>query len=343
MTQPLTTRRHFDLEDGDLSLLKGRRIAILGYGNQGHAHALNLRDSGMEVVVGLRKESRYAPAAREAGFEVRDFASAAKGAFLVMLLLPDELHAGVYAEQLRGVMDPDAYLAFSHGFAVAFDLIELEPERRVLLVAPKGQGHALRASFQNGGGLPGLIGAQGPKLEESLRVALAYARACGALGGGGFASSFREEAVSDLFGEQTVLCGGLIELITAAWELLVARGYSAEGAYFECLHEVKIITDLVHRKGVDGMREGISPTAAYGGLRAGPRVIGKESRAAMEELLDEIEDGRFARAFLEERAAGSPWLTQKREEETKHPMQETGRGLRAFLERCRLGGPSRED
>ncbi|HKI83332.1 MAG TPA: ketol-acid reductoisomerase, partial [Candidatus Krumholzibacteria bacterium] len=173
----------------------------------------------------------------------------------------------------------------------------------------------------------------------SLKVALAYAKACGALAGGGFLSSFREEAVSDLFGEQTVLCGGLIELITAAWELLVARGYSAEGAYFECLHEVKIITDLVHEKGVDGMREGISPTAAFGGLRAGPRVIGKESRAAMEKLLDEIEDGSFAKEFLKERAQGSPWLKRKREEEAKHPMQETGRGLRAFLSRCRLNGP----
>ncbi len=342
MSQAPTSRRQFDLQDGDLSLLAGKRIAILGYGNQGHAHALNLRDSGMEVVVGLRPQSSHAQKAREAGFLVEDFASAARGAFLVMLLLPDELHAKIYDEHLREAMDPEAYLAFSHGFAVAFELLELEESRRVLLVAPKGQGHALRASFQNGGGLPGLIGVQGPAPEESLQVALAYAKGCGALAGGGFLSSFREEAVSDLFGEQTVLCGGLIELITAAWELLVARGYSAEGAYFECLHEVKIITDLVHEKGVDGMREGISPTAAFGGLRAGPRVIGKESRAAMETLLDEIEDGSFAREFLRERAAGSPWLKKKREEEAKHPMQETGRGLRAFLSRCRLNGPKEQ-
>lgn len=337
MSTPSFTRRRFEFEDGDLSLLAGKPVAILGYGNQGHAHALNLRDSGVEVVVGLRPESAHRQRAVEDGFEVRGFAEATRGAFIVMVLLPDEVHAAVVHDHVRPELQAGSHLAFAHGFSVAFGLVELPPDQSVFLVAPKGQGHKLRAAFAAGGGLPGLIGVEGPRPEETLKVALAYARACGALAGGGFLSSFHEEAVSDLFGEQVVLCGGLVELITAAWETLVERGYSPEGAYFECLHEVKIIADLIHERGVEGMREGISPTAAFGGFKASRKVIPTQSRQAMEELLDRIEDGRFAREFLAEQASGSPWLTRMKEEERDHPMQKTGRRLREFLRRCRLG------
>ncbi len=338
-----STPRRFRLEDGDLSRLAGHRVAVLGFGNQGHAHALNLRDSGIEVVVGLRPESRKREEALRAGFVVKDFAEAAEGAFVVMVLLPDEVHAQVYHEHLREVLQEDTHLAFAHGFSVAFGLIDTPPGQSRLLIAPKGQGHRLREAFLAGGGLPGLIAAEGPDPDEGLQVALAYARACGALAGGGFLSSFREEAVSDLFGEQVVLCGGLVELVTAAWETLVARGCSPEGAYFECLHEVKIIADLMHQRGVDGMRELISPTAAYGGLKTGPRIIDAATRRTMEDILDEIEEGRFAREFLQEQRKGSPWLKAKKREEREHPMQKTGRGLREFLRDCRLDAGGRDD
>ena len=343
MTQDPSLPRQFELEDADPSRLQGLRVAVLGYGNQGHAHALNLRDSGVDVVVGLRPESRNADAARAAGFEVLGFTEAAATADIVMMLVPDELQAQIWRDQIQPNLKPGAYLAFGHGFAIAFGLIELPSDQRCFLVAPKGQGHKLREAFVAGGGLPGLIGIEGPDSKDTFELALAYAGACGALAGGGFRSSFREEAVTDLFGEQVVLCGGLVELITAAWETLVARGYSAEGAYFECLHEVKIIADLIHAKGIDGMREGISTTAAYGGLRVGSRVIGEASRKAMEDTLDAIEDGRFARVFLEERSAGAPKMNEAIQNERSHPMQETGRQLRGFLDRCKLEGPSPED
>lgn len=329
--------RTFELSDADPALLRDKLVAVLGYGNQGHAHALNLRDAGVAVVVGSRPESRGAARARDAGFEVLPFAEAARKADVVMLLLPDEVQASVYARDLAPHLKDQAVLGFAHGFVIAFGLIRLPSTRRAFLVAPKGQGHRLRAAVQAGGGLPGLIGVEGPDPESTLQLALAYAGACGALAGGGSLTSFREEAVSDQFGEQVVLCGGLVELITAAWETLVERGYSPETAYFECLHEVKLIADLIHAHGIDGMRAMISSTAAFGGLRAGPRVIGEPSRVAMKELLDGIESGAFAREFLREQESGSPQLRARIEAERAHPMQATGRRLREFLERCRLG------
>lgn len=327
----------FQASDADPSRLAGRTVAVLGYGNQGHAHALNLRDSGVDVVVGLRPGSARWAEAEAAGLTVLETAEAASRGDVVMVLVPDEVQGPLYREQLVGVLKDDAILAFGHGFALAFGLIERPEERRAILVAPKGQGHKLREAYLAGGGLPCLLGVEGPEPEDSLAVALAYAGACGALAGGGTRTSFREEAVTDQFGEQAVLCGGLVELITAGWETLVDRGYSPEVAYFECLHEVKLIVDLVHAKGMDGMRDLISTTAAYGGLRAGPRVIGDASRQAMGELLDEIEDGRFAREFLHEQSSGSAWTERARVAERDHPMQRTGRSLREFLDRCRLG------
>lgn len=316
--------------------LRGLTVAILGFGNQGHAHALNLRDSGVDVLVGAREDGRGARAAEAAGFTVRSFAEASAHADLVMMLLPDEIQARVFAEDVVPNWPDHAVLGFAHGFALAFDLIRLPEGRRALLVAPKGQGHKLRQAYVAGGGLPGLIGVEGPDPDDTLELALAYAHACGALKGGGFLSTFREEAVSDQFGEQAVLCGGLVEMIVAAWETLVDRGHSPEVAYFECLHEVKLIVDLIHEHGIDGMRERISTTAAWGGLQAGPKVIGSESRRAMGELLDRIEDGSFAREFLEVQSDGGAQLGRAIAREREHPIVGTGHGLREFLLQCRL-------
>jgi ketol-acid reductoisomerase len=325
---PSRSPRRFDEKDGDLRLLGGCTVAVLGFGNQGHAHALNLRDAGVRVVVGARLEGTSAEAARAAGLVVRTLEEATSGSDLVMLLLPDEAHARVYT-QIAPHLRPDAVVGFAHGFSVAFGLVDLPSTRRVMLVAPKGQGHRLRAAYQEGRGVPGLVAVQGPRPDATLQLALAYARAVGALAGGGFPTTFREEAVTDQFGEQAVLCGGLVELITAAWETLTARGYSPAVAYFECLYEVKLIADLLFAHGIDGMRERISSTAAYGGLKAGPRVIGPESRQALQRLLDEIEGGAFAQAFLAEQTAGAPWLREAIAAERTHPLQEAARVVRA--------------
>jgi ketol-acid reductoisomerase len=345
MGNPRPTR--FSEADARPDRLAGATVAILGFGNQGHAHALNLRDSGVDVIIGARPGGRGAEAAESSGFTVRSFAEASANADLVMMLLPDEIQARVFADDVVPHWPDRAVLGFAHGFALAFGLVELPPGRRALLVAPKGQGHKLRQAYVAGGGLPGLIGVEGPDPEDTLELALAYAHACGALKGGGFLSTFREEAVSDQFGEQAVLCGGLVELVVAAWETLVERGHSPEVAYFECLHEVKLIVDLIHEYGIDGMRERISTTAAWGGLQAGPRVIGAQSRQAMGALLDRIEDGRFARGFLEVQADGGERLGQAIAQERNHPIIGTGHGLREFLRRCRLDrettGPSGED
>jgi ketol-acid reductoisomerase len=337
------SRKHFEESDAPEGALKGLSVAILGYGNQGHAHALNLRDSGVDVVVGLREGGSSRATARKDGFEPVSIQEAAEACDIVMVLLPDEVQPQIVKTQLLPHMKASAHLAFAHGFVVASGLVELPPERAAFLVAPKGQGHKLREAFRNGGGLPSLVAIHGPHPQQTLELALAYAHACGALRGGATLSSFHEEAVTDQFGEQAVLCGGLVELITAAWETLVARGYSPEVAYFECLHEVKLIADLIHAHGVDGMRGMISSTASYGGLKAGRRVIGVQSREAMSELLDEIENGSFAKAFLAEQEQRSPELKSAIRAERDHPMQETGRRLREFLDRCQLGPRKDED
>jgi ketol-acid reductoisomerase len=331
----------FSESDARPELLAGKRVATLGFGNQGHAHALNLRDSGIDVVVGARPGGRGEAAALDAGFVVKDFAGASADADLVMMLLPDEIQARVFDDDVAPHWPDHAILGFAHGFAIAFDLIRLPEDRKAMLVAPKGQGHKLRQAYVAGGGLPGLIGVTGPDREETLQIALAYAHACGALKGGGFLSTFREEAVSDQFGEQVVLCGGLIELVVAAWETLVERGHSPEVAYFECLHEVKLIVDLMHEHGIDGMRERISTTAAWGALQAGERVIGAESRKAMEEILDRIENGEFAQDFL--RVQEGTRLADAIAKERSHPIIGTGHGLREFLKQCRLDQTRTED
>jgi ketol-acid reductoisomerase len=332
----------FQESDARPERLEGLTVAILGFGNQGHAHALNLRDSGVNIVVGARSGGRGERAASEAGFAVSGFGEAAAGANVVMMLLPDEIQARVFDDEVQPNWPDHAVLGFAHGFAIAFEMIRLPEGRRAMMVAPKGQGHKLRQAFVAGGGLPGLLAVTGPDQEDTLELALAYAHACGALKGGGFLSTFREEAVSDQFGEQVVLCGGLVELVTAAWETLVDRGHSPEVAYFECLHEVKLIVDLIHEHGLDGMRERISTTAAWGGLRAGPKVIGEQSRRAMGELLDQIENGRFAREFLEVQRDGGTQLRSTMAAQRSHPIIGTGRGLREFLRECRLDQISTE-
>ncbi len=336
---PEPSARRFDRSHADRSLLAGRTVAILGYGNQGHAHALNLRDSGVQVVVGLREGSARWSQAADQGLMVTSVEEASRRGQIIMFLLPDEVQGRVYDEQVAPQLEAGDVLAFAHGFALAFDQVRPPADQPAILIAPKGQGHALRQAFVAGGGLPSLLAVEGPHPEESLALALAYADACGALAGGATLTTFREEAVTDQFGEQAVLCGGMVELIQAAFETLTERGYSPEMAYFECLHEVKIIADLIHAHGVDGMRTMISSTAAYGGLRAGRRVIGEESRTAMRALLSDIEEGRFARDFLAEQNHGSPELAQQVEEEREHLMQRTGRGLRRFLDDCRLTDP----
>jgi ketol-acid reductoisomerase len=330
-------RRHFQEPDAAPELLQSERVAIFGYGNQGHAHALNLRDGGHDVLIAARKGGRGHARAIADGFEVLSLAEAAAQATVIVLTLPDEVQPHVVQNEILPHWRDDAVLGFAHGFALAFGLVQLPPDRRAFLVAPKGQGHRLRDAYRAGGGLPSLIGVEGPAPDETLKLALAYAHGIGALKGGATLSSFREEAITDQFGEQVVLCGGLVELIVAAWETLVERGYAPEVAYFECLHEVKLIVDLIHAHGIDGMRERISSTAAFGGLKAGPRVVAEESRRVMREVLDEIEDGRFARSFLQEQRGGARWMNEQIGRERTHPIVATGRALREFLERCRLG------
>ncbi len=326
------TRRVFEEAAVSTAPLQGRRVAVLGYGNQGRAHALNLRDSGIAVVVGARAEGIGAAAARADGFAPVPLAEAAAAADVVMLLVPDEAQAGVWTGGVAGHLGPGAALGFAHGFAVAFGLIAPPPGHGCFLAAPKGQGGMLREAYVRGGGLPGLLAVADASPPGTWELAAAYAKAAGFLRGGGWATTFREECVTDQFGEQAVLCGGLVELIRAAFETLVDRGYAPQNAYFECVHEVKLIADLLHRHGVDGLQRLISPTAAYGGATRGPRVIGAASRRAMADLLDEIESGAFAREFLEACARRGAGRDGRAAAEAESALARTGRELRARLE-----------
>lgn len=328
---PPSPRPVFEEADVSLAPLAGKRVAVLGYGNQGRAHALNLRDSGIEVVVGARPDGRAAPRAREDGFATRPLAEAAAAGDVVVLLLPDEVQAGVYAAAVAPALRPGAALGFAHGFAVAFGLIAPEPGRPCFLCAPKGQGDMLREAYAGGGGLPGLLAVSAGSPPATWELAAAYARAIGCLRGGGHPTTFREECVTDQFGEQAVLCGGLLELIRAAFDTLVTRGYDPRNAYFECVHEVKLIADLLHRHGVDGLQSLISRTAAYGGATRGPRVVGAESRAAMQAALDEIESGAFAREFLAACDGGLAGLRAHAAAEADSALARTGRELRDRL------------
>ncbi len=318
--------------DADLSKLDGKTVAILGFGSQGHAHALNLKDSGVNVVVGLRPDSTSVAKAETEGLKVVDVAEAASLGDVVMILLPDELQADLWNEQIKDGIAPGNLLMFAHGFAIHFDQIKPDDGVDVAMVAPKGPGHLVRSQFEEGGGVPGLVAVHQDATGNARDMALAYAKGIGCTRGGVIETTFKDEAETDLFGEQAVLCGGATELIIAGFETLVEAGYDPRLAYFECLHEMKLIADLLYEKGISGMEYSISNTAEYGDLTRGTRVIGPESRAAMRQILTEIQSGDFAREFIAENKAGKENFDRLREQHAKHQIEQVGGELRKGMD-----------
>jgi ketol-acid reductoisomerase len=319
-------------DDADLSLLEGKTVAVIGFGSQGHAHSLNLKDSGVNVIVGLRSDSSSAEKARAAGLEVVEPAEAAARGDVVMLLVPDEKHREVWESGVSDGIVPGNLLLFGHGFSIHFGEITAPEGVDIALVAPKGPGHLVRRQYLEGSGVPGLVAIEQDASGNALPVALAYARGIGCTRGGVIQTSFREETETDLFGEQAVLCGGVSELVRSGYETLVEAGYDPRLAYFECLHELKLIVDLMYEKGITGMRHSISNTAEYGDLTRGPRVIGAESKAAMKEILSEIQSGEFAREFIAENNAGQENFNRMREEQSGHLIEVEGRKLRSMMD-----------
>ena len=316
-------RVYYD-DDADLSLLDGKTVAILGYGSQGHAHSLNLKDSGVDVVVGLREGSSSVEKARSAGLEVTGIADAASRGDIVMVLLPDEKHGEVYREEIADGIAPGNLLLFGHGFSIHFDEIEPPPEVDVGLVAPKGPGHLVRRQYVEARGVPCLVAIQQDATGNALALTLAYAKAIGGTRAGVIQTTFREETETDLFGEQAVLCGGVSELVKAGYETLVDAGYDPKMAYFECLHELKLIVDLMYEKGLSGMRYSISNTAEYGDYSRGTRVITTETRQAMKDILGEIQSGEFAREWIAENRAGQENFLRMRKEAADQPLERAG-------------------
>jgi ketol-acid reductoisomerase len=319
-------------DDADLSLLAHKTVAIIGYGSQGHAHALNLKDSGVDVVVGLRADSASVDKARQHDLEVLDPADAASRGDVVMMLVPDELHGQVWESGVKDGIAPGNLLLFGHGFSIHYEQVVPPPDIDVALVAPKGPGHLVRRQFLEGSGVPGLVAVQQDATGNALALALAYAKGIGCTRGGVIETTFKDETETDLFGEQAVLCGGVTELVRAGYETLVDAGYDPRLAYFECLHELKLIVDLMYEKGIAGMRYSISNTAEYGDLTRGKRVIGPESRAAMSELLAEIQSGDFAREWIAENRAGQENFKRMREEQAGHQVEVVGRELRSQMD-----------
>ncbi len=307
------------------------RVAIIGYGSQGHAHANNLKESGVPVVVGLRKGSGSVRKAEAAGLEVREITEAVETADLVMMLAPDEHQRRIYSEQVLPHLKDGATLAFAHGFNIHFGQIEPRADLDVIMVAPKGPGHLVRSTYTQGAGVPSLIAVQQDASGKAKDVALAYACAIGAGRAGVIETTFREETETDLFGEQVVLCGGLTALMQAGYETLVDAGYAPEMAYFECLHELKLIVDLMYEGGIANMRYSISNTAEYGDLTRGPRVINAETREEMRRILSEIQTGKFAREFILENQAGAPTLKAERRLSREHPIEQIGERLRGMM------------
>jgi ketol-acid reductoisomerase len=318
-------------KDADLSKLEGKTVAILGYGSQGHAHALNLKDSGVDVVVGLRPDSSSRAKAEGAGLEVLGIADAASRGDLVMVLLPDEKQAEVWEAEISDGIAPGNLLLFAHGFAIHFEQIVPPPGVDIGMVAPKGPGHLVRRQYEEGHGVPCLMAVHQDATGNAHDLVLAYAAG---IGGGRAAiieTTFKDECETDLFGEQAVLCGGASELVRAGYETLVEAGYDPRLAYFECLHELKLIADLMYEKGIQGMRYSISNTAEYGDMTRGKRVIGEESRAAMKQILGEIQSGEFAKEWIAENRAGGENLARMREEGAKHEVEEVGGELRDMM------------
>ncbi len=318
-------------KDADLKFLKDKTVAIVGYGSQGHAHAQNLRDSGIKVVVAQRPGGPNYDLAKEHGFEPVSVAEAAKQADLIMILLPDQVQASVYKNDIAPYLEEGNVLAFGHGFNVHFQQIVPPAGVDCMLIAPKGPGHMVRRTYAEGGAVPALVGIEQDASGKALDIALAYAKGIGATRSGVIETTFKEETETDLFGEQAVLCGGLTELCKAGFETLVEAGYQPEVAYFECLHELKLIIDLMYEGGMATMRYSISDTAEFGDYVTGPRVIGEESRKAMKQVLKEIQNGKFARDFILDNQAGQPMLRAQRRLGAEHQIEQVGSRLREMM------------
>src|SRR6201992_762348 len=321
-------RVYYD-RDADLNLIKGKKVVIVGYGSQGHAHALNLKDSGVkDVASAWRKGSASAKKAEAAGFKVMEVAEGAKWADVMMMLTPDELQGDIYREHLHDNMKNGAALVFAHGLNVHFNLLEPRADLDVLMVAPKGPGHTVRGEYQRGGGVPCLIAIHKDSSGNAHDLGLSYASAIGGGRAGIIETSFREETETDLFGEQAVLCGGTVELIKAGFETLVEAGYAPEMAYFECLHELKLIVGLIYEGGIANMNYSISNTAEYGEYVTAPRIVTPETKAEMKRVLEDIQSGKFVRDFMLENAVGQPSFKATRRRASEHPIEEVGDRLR---------------
>lgn len=318
-------------KDADLSIIKDKKVAIIGYGSQGHAHANNLKESGVSVIVGLRDGSSSAAKAQSAGLEVQSIEDAVRNADLVMVLAPDENQAALYSDQILPNIKTGATMAFAHGFNIHFEQIEPRADLDVIMIAPKGPGHLVRSTYTQGGGVPTLIAIYQDASGNAKQTALSYASANGGGRAGIIETTFREETETDLFGEQAVLCGGATSLVQAGFETLVEAGYAPEMAYFECLHELKLIVDLMYEGGTANMRYSISNTAEYGDLTRGPRVVTDETKAEMRKILDEIQSGQFAKEFILENQAGAATLKAMRRRGREHQIEEVGGKLRSMM------------
>jgi ketol-acid reductoisomerase len=319
-------------DDADLSLLDGKTVAIIGYGSQGHAHSLNLKDSGVSVVVGLRGSSASVEKARAHDLKVAEPADAASEGDVVMMLVPDELHAQVWEDGVKDGIAAGNLLLFGHGFSIHYEQVVPPPDVDVALVAPKGPGHLVRRQYLEGSGVPALVAVQQDASGNALQTALAYAKGIGGTRGGVIETTFKDETETDLFGEQAVLCGGVTELVRAGYETLVDAGYDPRLAYFECMHELKLIVDLMYEKGIAGMRYSVSNTAEYGDLTRGKRVIGEPTREAMKKVLSDIQSGDFAREWIAENRAGQENFKRMREEQAGHRVEVVGKELRAQMD-----------
>jgi ketol-acid reductoisomerase len=318
-------------QDADLGLLKGKKIAIIGYGSQGHAHALNLRDSGQDVVVGLYKGSKSAPRAEKDGIRVATVADAATMADVVMILLPDQTQRSVFEAEIRQGLGKGKMLMFAHGFNIHFNQVQPPPDVDVAMIAPKAPGHVMRDLFTQGPGVPGLVAVQQDVSGKARDIALAYGKGVGCTRAGVIETTFKEETETDLFGEQVALCGGISHLIKGAYETLVEAGYQPEVAYFECMHEMKLIVDLFYQGGLAYMRYSVSDTAEYGDYTRGPRVVTDQTKAEMKKILGEIQSGQFAREFVLENMANRAGFLAMRRRDADHPIEEVGKRLRSMM------------
>ncbi|MDP1707998.1 MAG: ketol-acid reductoisomerase [Gammaproteobacteria bacterium] len=318
-------------KDADLSIIKGKKVAIIGYGSQGHAHANNLQESGVDVVVGLRPGSTSEAKAKQAKLKVKDVAEAVKGADVVMILAPDEHQARLYRDTVEPNIKKGAALAFAHGFNIHFGQIEPRADLDVIMIAPKGPGHLVRSTYKQGGGVPSLIAVHQDASGKAKAIALSYASANGGGRAGVIETNFREETETDLFGEQAVLCGGATALVQAGFETLVEAGYAPEMAYFECLHELKLIVDLMYEGGIANMRYSISNTAEYGDMTRGPRIVTEDTKREMKKILSEIQNGEFAREFILENQGGAAVMKAKRRLAREHQIEVVGEKLRSMM------------